>query len=509
MQDRIVEFPNRYRLVKVAGTEDTFDLIPAPGEVIQEGTPLNMGTLLKHDTAAGLNLDETAVPDEALQKLTGAFRTFRDEESGQLYSVETEISTWGARETTLFSDLTPLSMFRYKNRLLVVGDGSYSDASGYNPRDIVRIYDLTTGSAIASQNFGYDEEYGHAGITGNPTSVSVDGSAAVVWLSGGYNRVLVDMEYGIMHSVGASYLSKVLITKDYWGLVTYSDGNYAISYAPRGSTTFTGLGVGYQTAVVGISGNTVWLIGRTGNNTTYQLHKADLSTGKFTSAVKSWDFTNIGVSASYADIYPSLMDDTHAYLAIRLTFGNVEYWSTRVLKLNLLDGSDNFSDLKWSEFTNNTQHGSFRTDSYAGSAKGKAYFATSGAYAGLLKLNKETGLLTWSQLKSAFGNMGTKGELKEVVFQIPQAEEIVMTNGVWINTDTKTMSPIAAYIIPYFSSNSSNYDVHAAYKLATTAMYFGGTVTDADIVGAIDRSAIVGGTITRQITRLVPVDPLA
>lgn len=39
--DRIVQYPNRYRLVKVEDTEDVYDLIPIEGEVLQSGTRLS------------------------------------------------------------------------------------------------------------------------------------------------------------------------------------------------------------------------------------------------------------------------------------------------------------------------------------------------------------------------------------------------------------------------------------------------------------------------------------
>lgn len=37
LEDRIVQFPNRYKMVLVEGTTDTFDLVPVPGEVTAEG----------------------------------------------------------------------------------------------------------------------------------------------------------------------------------------------------------------------------------------------------------------------------------------------------------------------------------------------------------------------------------------------------------------------------------------------------------------------------------------
>ena len=67
MKDRSVEFPNRYRLSKVPGTDDVYDLIPAPGDVTEEGTYINKGTLLTDDTAALFGLDDDATPNEVFR----------------------------------------------------------------------------------------------------------------------------------------------------------------------------------------------------------------------------------------------------------------------------------------------------------------------------------------------------------------------------------------------------------------------------------------------------------
>ena len=69
MKDRNVQYPNRYRMQKVAGTDDIFDLIPAPGEVYEEGDLINKGLLLSDATAALYGLDSDAVPDDALKRL--------------------------------------------------------------------------------------------------------------------------------------------------------------------------------------------------------------------------------------------------------------------------------------------------------------------------------------------------------------------------------------------------------------------------------------------------------
>lgn len=70
MYDRNVEHPNRYQLVKVEGTDDIFDLVPAPGTVNNDGTLINKNSLLKDATAALFGMGADAVPDDALQMLS-------------------------------------------------------------------------------------------------------------------------------------------------------------------------------------------------------------------------------------------------------------------------------------------------------------------------------------------------------------------------------------------------------------------------------------------------------
>ena len=56
MQDRNVEFPNRFRMVKVEGTDDIYDMIPAPGDVLNPGTLLNKANLLTDEVAQKMGL---------------------------------------------------------------------------------------------------------------------------------------------------------------------------------------------------------------------------------------------------------------------------------------------------------------------------------------------------------------------------------------------------------------------------------------------------------------------
>lgn len=74
MKDRNVQHASRFRLTKVPGTDDVYDLIPAPGEVYEEGTLINKSALLKDATAALFGLGTDAVPDDALNKLSDLYK---------------------------------------------------------------------------------------------------------------------------------------------------------------------------------------------------------------------------------------------------------------------------------------------------------------------------------------------------------------------------------------------------------------------------------------------------
>lgn len=56
MKDRVVEFPNRYRLVAVMGQDNVYDFEAVPGEINETGTPINKANLLTDATAARFKL---------------------------------------------------------------------------------------------------------------------------------------------------------------------------------------------------------------------------------------------------------------------------------------------------------------------------------------------------------------------------------------------------------------------------------------------------------------------
>lgn len=65
MKDRVVEFPNRYRMLPVDGESNVFDLEAVPGTITQEGTFLNANNLLKATTEQAMGLPEDSTVNDA------------------------------------------------------------------------------------------------------------------------------------------------------------------------------------------------------------------------------------------------------------------------------------------------------------------------------------------------------------------------------------------------------------------------------------------------------------
>jgi hypothetical protein len=58
MKDRVVEHPNRVRLVPVAGQDGVYDAVAVPGTITEPGTPINKALLLSDSTAMLYGLSE-------------------------------------------------------------------------------------------------------------------------------------------------------------------------------------------------------------------------------------------------------------------------------------------------------------------------------------------------------------------------------------------------------------------------------------------------------------------
>jgi hypothetical protein len=67
LKDRIVQYPNRFKLTQVSG--DIYDITPEPGIVTEAGDALNKANLLPDSLAAALGLSGNPQPKDALSKL--------------------------------------------------------------------------------------------------------------------------------------------------------------------------------------------------------------------------------------------------------------------------------------------------------------------------------------------------------------------------------------------------------------------------------------------------------
>ena len=64
VKDRNVQYPYRFHVRPVPGTDDICEIIPAPGTVYEDGTFWNKQNVLKDATAALYGKTAAAVPDE-------------------------------------------------------------------------------------------------------------------------------------------------------------------------------------------------------------------------------------------------------------------------------------------------------------------------------------------------------------------------------------------------------------------------------------------------------------
>jgi hypothetical protein len=81
MKDRVVQYPNRYKLTPVSG--DIYDLTPEPGVVTEPGAPINKATMLSDATAAavaaatGVPLGSDPTVSGAISALAGVDRLWQ------------------------------------------------------------------------------------------------------------------------------------------------------------------------------------------------------------------------------------------------------------------------------------------------------------------------------------------------------------------------------------------------------------------------------------------------
>ena len=113
MKDRLVEFPNRYRIVPVEGATNVVDLLPVTGVVTDEGTPLNKHTLLRDATAALYRLGPDAVVNDVFMAL------------------KMPAGYYGFEIMAKFSDGTPASGLQLDGLLSFEGSTAVTDENGF------------------------------------------------------------------------------------------------------------------------------------------------------------------------------------------------------------------------------------------------------------------------------------------------------------------------------------------------------------------------------------------
>lgn len=69
MTDEVVQYPNRYQMVPVAGKTDQFDFVRVKGTVTAEGDDINKANFLPDALCTLLGIPNTSVPKDALTAL--------------------------------------------------------------------------------------------------------------------------------------------------------------------------------------------------------------------------------------------------------------------------------------------------------------------------------------------------------------------------------------------------------------------------------------------------------
>lgn len=227
MTDRNVQWPNRYQLTKVPGTDDIYDLIPAPGTITAEGTMINKASLLTDETAQayGFTAEELAgvVPDDVFMSLLD-----KTQQTGwKLIQSYTTAGSFTWTVPDLFNGKS------YIIGVLVIGAGG-SGAARASDGSSSAYYDAFGGNSGYSAYFTMEVTPGqeYSGVVGKggdaKTTGSVTGNANAVGENGGsssFDGVVADGGEG-----GDGYLSNVgaqisLLSSDaqWGGQIIYSN----------------------------------------------------------------------------------------------------------------------------------------------------------------------------------------------------------------------------------------------------------------------------------------------
>lgn len=159
--------------MKVEGTDDIYDLTPAPGTVTEEGTFLNVENLLKDTTAALLGGDANMVPDEALVALKTLFDSANQNASARAKIVSgSYVGTESGNSETSF---TKTFTFGFKPKLFILCNTYFKIGSGtgdYTQGLVIWVEGVTDVTA-ADRDLNYQRDLTFAQLD---TGLKMDGA---------------------------------------------------------------------------------------------------------------------------------------------------------------------------------------------------------------------------------------------------------------------------------------------------------------------------------------------
>lgn len=164
MIDRNVEFPNRFRMTLVPGTDDIYEVVPAPGDVVAEGDTFSKANMLPDAIPAllGLKMANPQVKD-ALNVLAniGNVHVWQRVQSGVTdYLTSTDPNAYPKQSAEGGQDAyTYLGQLGDKARIEVVsyvGTGTYGSS---NPCSITASFPIKVAFMLSAFRAGNSYSY--------------------------------------------------------------------------------------------------------------------------------------------------------------------------------------------------------------------------------------------------------------------------------------------------------------------------------------------------------------
>ena len=201
MTDRNVQYPTRYRMTKVAGTDDIYEMEPVPGEVTDEGTIINKAALLKDTTAAlfGFTAEQIsdAVTDDVLAILSKAILNGDDgyTDVNGIAVPQVKIATGSYVGTGTYGSSNPCSLtFDFSPKIFLVCGTTKATGNYIN---------YVTGFVIRSYNVMTFCGTHTCGV--NKSSIDYQGTCSVSWKTNGISYYSTAGQEYQMNTSGNSY----------------------------------------------------------------------------------------------------------------------------------------------------------------------------------------------------------------------------------------------------------------------------------------------------------------